>query len=820
MGLWRYALRELLRHPGRSIFTLTGIAIGVAAAVASFVAAQTARGHYRALFDGVAERASLEVYAPGEAGFDPSVAESLEQVPGVVAAIPEISGIGGMPSWHCSVPVVVHGHNRTATGMHPGNAEVLVPASLAQSHGMKPGGRLRLWGTAGQADLTISTTTPAANPILSRENAGVSISLSAAQQLFGLGENVNVIRVVLDDTANPARVRDAIATVLPPGLAVREPAGRADISVGLRAAALEGLTGLTAVALAGAGYIVFGFAQLDLLARRSEVATLRTLGASTQQVRGVFLRHAIILGVGGGVLGTIVGLLLAWGLSTSANTALGLSIASSRLSWQSVLLGLGTGLGVALAALWLPSWQLCRRPPLDLFRVSAGTSAASRQWPLPLATISLAIGVWLLAEIASGTIPPMVGRGIFPPALVLALAGITGLVAPQLTRSLAYLERPARVLFGIEGMLAVRQLGVRPERTTRAGGVVFLAVVMVVGFGHSVLNTLADVRGWTDRAIPAHFLVRGGLPDPGFVLNVPLPEQLGEDLRKIDGVARVEQISFLSTSVNDTPVLVLARTFPAEQSLPLDLRGSDPSVVRNGLANGEAILAESLAHALHLNAGDSFSLATPTGPRRIRVAGVVTEYAAGGMALYLDWRTATSLFGPFGVHVYLITAHADQRITVDGDLSRYCSSRGLHLQRGQEFRQVVDDLTRGLTSGLWTLLAVIIAIAAIGVANMVAVIAQEQQRDVQMLRTLGMSASRIGRAFRLQVMLLILIGLPAAVLCGIALALGLDRAINGLWGYSVPFQIQWTFLLETVGCAVIVAILSSLALRIRIRAST
>jgi|GEM_PF-6731705 len=818
MGLWRYALRELLRHPGRSIFTLTGIAVGVAAAVASFVAAQTARGHYRALFDGVSDRVTLEVHAPGEAGFDPAISKSLEEIPGVVAAIPEVCGIGGMPSWYCSVPVVVRGQSRTEDEAVPRPDEVFVPAPFAEAHGMKRGGRLRLWGKTGQADLTISTRP--AKHIRFGANAGVTVSLSTAQQLFGLGEKVNLVRVILDDTANPNHARQSIAAAIPSGLAVREPAGRADVSGGLRAAAIEGLTGLTALALAGAGYIVFGLAQLNLIARRSELAILRTLGASTQQVRGILFRHAILLGIGGGGLGTGGGLLLAWGISASASASMGVTLASPRVGWPSILLGMGIGLGISLAALWLPARQMCQQSPLELFRAAPrpAASPSRRKWSTPCTTFVLAAGIWLLAEIACGTIPPQAGQPLFPLGLVLVLVGLAGVTGPQLMRLLPHLERPAKVICGIEGMLAVRQLGVRHERTARASGVVFVAVTMVVGFGHSVLNTLTDVRGWTDRAIPAHFLVRGGLPDPGFVLNVPLPESIGEDLRKMDGVASVEQISFLSTSVNDMPVLVLARTFPADRSLPLDLRHADSSVVRAGLANGEAILAESLAKALDVRDGDSISLATPTGAQRIRVAGVVTEYAAGGQALYLDWKTATSLFGPCAVHVFLVTGRVDQRKELDGELSRYCSARGLHLQRSQELRQVVDDLTRGLTGGLWALLMVIVAVAALGVTSTVAVNAQEQQQDARVLQAIGMSTRRIARAFRLQVIILILMSLPAAILCGILLAAGLDRAIRGLWGYSVPFQIQWTFLSESVGGTILAAILSGLVLKRRIGA--
>ena len=804
MGLWTYAIRDLVRRPGRTLFTLTGIAVGVAAAVAALAATQAARGHYRELFDSVAGSSALEVYAPGEGGFDPAAAAVLVHVPGIRDATPEVRGTGGLPSWYSSAAVIVRSYRSGDAEKAPGDDEALVPSHLQEAHGLKPGGRLRLWGTTGQADLVVSTPPPSA--LGNAASSCVIVRLATAQHLFGLGERVNVVRVVLEDGADPQAVRSAIESCLPPGLNVREPAGRGDITGGLRAAATQGLTGLTAIALAGSGYIVFGLAQLNLLARRPELALLRTLGASTRQVEGLFFRHALLLGAAGGALGTVSGWLLAWGILGGAGSASGIAIAAPRMSGLAVLLGLGSGVALSICAVWLPARRLCRAAPLDLARAGTVSGVTRRPgvWITVVSALGLAVGLWLLADSATSRIALDWGRQLFPLALVLVLAGMTGLVTVRLPGLIARLERPARVIGGIEGVIAVRQLGLRPDRTARTCGVVFVTVTMVVGFGHSVLNTLADVRAWTDRAIPAHLLVRGAPPDPGLVLNVGLPESIGEDLRGMNGVAYVEQIAFLSITVNGNPALLLARTFTTDEPLSIDFRGAAEADIRNGLASGEAVLADGLATQLRVRAGDDVVLDTPSGPRTLRVAGVVTEYAAGGRALYLDWTTATSLFGDSGVHVFLVTLTDGG--SAEQDVARYCASHGLFLERNREFRKTVNDLTRGLTGGLWALLAVMMAVAGLGVANAVAVVAQEQRADVRTLHAIGMSAGRIRRAFRLQTVFLALAGVPGGVLCGIGLAVVLGQAVRGLWGYGVPFQIQWEFLLWNVGNAILIAV--------------
>src|SRR5660398_213462 len=74
--------------PSRTVLTVTGIIIGVAAVVSVSLATETTRVAYREMFAAAGGRASLEVVALGEGGFSPEVAEELEGVSGVEAAVP------------------------------------------------------------------------------------------------------------------------------------------------------------------------------------------------------------------------------------------------------------------------------------------------------------------------------------------------------------------------------------------------------------------------------------------------------------------------------------------------------------------------------------------------------------------------------------------------------------------------------------------------------------------------------------------------------------------------------------------------------------
>jgi putative ABC transport system permease protein len=814
MGLWAYALREIARQRYSALLTLFGIAVGVASAVAAYSAIQSARGSYSELFDSLVGGAALEVHAPGEVGFDPAIVQALNQIEGILTVLPEVQGTAARPGWDGPLPVVVCGKLSLDD---PHDGEAIVSTHLLEEARLKPGESLRLWGPTGQTDLTV-VASPARSPLAGAAGEVITVSLPTAQHLFGLRDKVNVVRLVLVEGADLHTVEAAVAKQLPPGLCVRSPSRRTELTRGIRTAASQGLTGLTAVGLAGAAYVVFGIAQFHLLTRRRELAILRSLGATIPQVEGIFVRQAVILGLGGGLLGAVCGVFLTCGIVGGATEATGIAIASPQLGWEHLLLGTATGLGLSVLAIWLPSRELCCLSPVELFCQSRGvaTQPCRGVWFVrACSAFSLAAGTWTLGECALGSIPPAWGHSLFSPALALIVAGMTGLVIPLLPRLLVSVEGLVSFCFGVCGSLAIRQLSRRPDRTARTSGVVFVTVVMTVGFGHSVLNTLADVRVWTDRAIPADFLVRASMPDPGCVLTTAIPESLGCEIKQLGGIESVEQITFISTTVGETPALVLARTFPADRPLTLDFRGGDPDKIRRALAAGEAILADGLARSLSVKCGDVISIATPHGSHQLRVGGTVNEYSAGGAAFYLDWDVAKSLFGSFEVHAFLVSAQHSQQAALDTKLTDFCRTRGLLLQRNQDLRKVVENLTRGLTAGLWALLAVTFAVAGLGVVSAVTVTGWEQRGESELLRVVGMVSWRVRRAFRLQAMLLTLAGFPLGVLCGLVVAFILNRAIQGLWGYGVAFCVEWEFLGGVLALTLITSMLAGVLCPVR-----
>src|SRR5262249_11756634 len=156
-----------------------------------------------------------------------------------------------------------------------------------------------------------------------------------------------------------------------------------------------------------------------------------------------------------------------------------------------------------------------------------------------------------------------------------------------------------------------------------------------------------DIRSWFRRSISSDFAVRCASLEHIDPLNFsmpPMPRELGEQLRRLEGVAEVRQSSGVVSYAEGHWFIIIARTFAADRPLSLALQRGDEATVLAGLLQGQVVLGTYLAQQTGLSVGDEITLSTRLGSQRLRIAGITKEYAALGMALFIDWATADHLF--------------------------------------------------------------------------------------------------------------------------------------------------------------------------------
>jgi putative ABC transport system permease protein len=357
--------------------------------------------------------------------------------------------------------------------------------------------------------------------------------------------------------------------------------------------------------------------------------------------------------------------------------------------------------------------------------------------------------------------------------------------------------------------LACRQLARNRNRTSLTVGVVFVAVVVAMGVGNSLLNNVRSVHVWYERTIPADFLIRGTMPDTGSMAAAALPEEYADRLQGIEGVERVEKVNFILASAQGRRVVVLARSFEDGAALGLDLVAGDASAVRAGVMRGEAVLGTVLAQQLGLTVGDTLTVATRRGPQALRIAGTATEYTVGGMTVTLEWNAARALFEPDGVHCFLVTARKGTAATVEDSLKAFCADHDLLFQSNADLLRKLEQMMAGIVGFLWVLMALVFLVASLGIVNTLTMNVLEQTRELGILRALGTRRGQIRKMIFSQAIAIGVISLLPGAGLGIGLAYLINLATYPLTGQQVAFQFQPAFVGECVLVGLATAVLAA-----------
>ena len=115
--------------------------------------------------------------------------------------------------------------------------------------------------------------------------------------------------------------------------------------------------------------------------KRSDMAILRTLGATPRQVRGIFITQGLVIGMVGILLGVLLGLLLAWNATDVVNGLqhyFNLELLSSniyyvnylpsKVVWADVGKVTLAAFALSLLATVYPAWRASRVPPAEALR--------------------------------------------------------------------------------------------------------------------------------------------------------------------------------------------------------------------------------------------------------------------------------------------------------------------------------------------------------------------------------------------------------------------------------------------------------------------
>lgn len=403
-----------------------------------------------------------------------------------------------------------------------------------------------------------------------------------------------------------------------------------------------GLTAVGLVIVLGAGFLTFNAFAMAVAQRRGDFGRLRAAGMTQQQVLGMVLTEAALIGLIGSALGIAGGALLGRGLielvsatSEMFNRFGDVGASPARMAWAAA-----AGTLIALWAAWVPARRAVRATPLAALRPPPpDTVRLPPLWPAIIG-VTGGVALWLYLALA----PP--GVWIQPPmaSIVSGIFAATwlGCLALMLPVLIAATARSVRGLFsrvvGPSGRLASDNL--RRHRSHAAFTVVTLAVGvgMIVGvtgymtfWFEEIFFRISDTA-LRERPAVGLFPLQAdaGLNAYVGVTQFTLPEGLGEEVRAAVG----DRATVLPVHFVIVPELAFMgdRYFSFVMD-PAELRDSGNMMFTFAAGNWEEAMAiadrgcamfltPSVARRQDLWVEDSLRLTTPSGPLACTVAGV------------------------------------------------------------------------------------------------------------------------------------------------------------------------------------------------------
>ena len=126
--------------------------------------------------------------------------------------------------------------------------------------------------------------------------------------------------------------------------------------------------GIAAISLLVGGIGIANTMYTSVIERTKEIGIMKAIGAQNKDILSIFLIESGLLGFVGGIVGAIIGLISAIGLSTLANNSLGGELFTVSISYPLLLGAIGFSFFVGIISGILPALQASKLNIIDALR--------------------------------------------------------------------------------------------------------------------------------------------------------------------------------------------------------------------------------------------------------------------------------------------------------------------------------------------------------------------------------------------------------------------------------------------------------------------
>ncbi|WP_405560304.1 ABC transporter permease [Streptomyces canus] len=799
----RLSMTSLRAHKRRFAGTFLAVFLGVAFLAGTLVMGDTLRAGFDTMFgnatggtDAVV-RSAEAITTPGESEgvrepVDTDLVKTVEQVPGVAAAAPDIQGAGQLIGAD-GKPIGGQGPP-TLAGNWIDDPE-LNPYRLAEGRAPEKSGEVVVnRGTADRGDLKIGDTTILRTPdpvevtivglaTFGGEDGMAQVTFTGMTQsdaekylTAGPGE-ASSIQVRAGPGVGQQELVDRLTPVLPKGVeAITGQESTEENTDMISSQFLDIFTTFllvfSGVALLVATFSIHNTFAIVVAQRTRENALLRALGASRRQVTASTLTEASVVAVTASAAGLAGGIGIAAGLQ-ALFPAIGFPFPEGDLvvSALSMVLPLAVGIMVCLGSALLPAVRAGRTAPLAALRETAvDQSGASRvRAVIGGGLAALAVALTLTGVLVSPSIW-LAGAGA-----VTALAAFVVLGPVASTTAVRVIGGPLDRLRGVTGSLARRNALRSPRRTAATASALMIGVSVVslfTVFGASLKATMDQTvsrsfAGDVAVSTPSFGAGGSGLSPrlAGAVQQLPEVDTavgLGRGVAEVDGNGRALTV---------TDPLALERTFDLGT-----VRGSLSDLGTDGIA-----ITEKEAEKQGLTTGDKARLTFTDGVKNtftVRAVYGQSELAGDYVITRAAWAphrtqdsdTLVAVSFKDGVSI------GAGKAAVEKVAARYGDPE---VQTRDEYAQSSAGGIDMMLTLVYALLALAVLIALLGIANTLTLAIHERTRELGLLRAVGQTRSQLRAMVRWESVLVAAFGTVGGLALGAFLGWVLVEASDG-----------------------------------------
>ena len=831
-----FSLRNMRKHPVRTLTVLFGIALGAAVFTSVRLSIHASLDSFSKSMDLITGRADLVLIQPGGRVPEQLIAGLLRH-PAVKTASPLLSTYvrpalqGAHPFLLIGIDPILDRSLRAWQTSEQTDAStafwmdllsepytMIISQALAEEYHWSRGDEVSVEHPYQTGGFRIAGVLKSQGLALADGGRVAIADIATFQEYTGIHGTVDRIDLQLNDGISDRQLAE-LRAILPESILLNAPSTARESGRAMIRAYQLNLSVLSFASLFVGMFLIYSLVALNAASRRHELAVLRSTGASSGLLFGVFLAEGAFLGLAGWVtaipISSVLVKYLLDGVSQTISTLfVRVEVAALSLSIWEILLSFVVTVFISVLAALQPAREAMLVSPKEALEISQqGMQLKKSPQKMALAGLICIAFVWPLSRLPGVMHVPL--PGYF--AILMIFVGFALLAPWFLTRLGSYLSPVLLRAAGIPAYLAGRYIRDSGTRTAVSVGALITAVALFVSLVIMIFSFRQTVEVWTYQTI-------GG--------DLFLTPRLNE-VNKFRHPISAEAAAWFQALEKEVEIVPNRRYFLKYNNFPyefeiLDLdgffhyadffwMGGDPETLRPRLKRGDGVgISEVFSNRTGLTVGDMFRARIENSLVELPILAVVRDYRTrGGVVFYSLEHFSARYHNPrwSGLRFFfkdrrqdLDRAVADLRQTIIerwGDYLEMISGRDLR----EGILRVFDE-TFAITT---VLLLIALVIAALGIATTLTVMVLERSRQLNTLFAIGASFRQIRKMIFWEAAFLVAVGETAGILSGFLLSYLLVYVINQQsFGWTFLYSVDWQALIMSLPLIILTALAAAI----------